>query len=229
MVVTAAVAAAVMGLTWWSADGVLPGQPVANVQGAVLERGALVPDAKEALQRSVLRLHSEGCGSQRQATVTVVQRGGRTVGLTNQHAVLGTDQVVVDGVGGEVAVDGRVDGRDVAELDGDELLAGGARPMAVGPRPVLGAQVVVAGYPAGSFRAVTGHVRAVEQRQGYGGVADVLVLDVEAVPGISGGVVVDIQGRAVALVAARDPATHDVVAYPLDVIGLARRSGPRCR
>lgn len=228
MVLAAAVAAAVVGFSWWRADGGLPGQPVANVQGAVLERGSLVPDVREALQRSVLRLHSEGCGSQRQATVTVLQLGERTVGLTNVHAVLGTDHVAVDGVGGEVAVDGRVDGRDVAELDGDELLAGGARPIAVGPRPVLGAQVVVAGYPAGSFRAVTGHVRAVEQRQGYGGVTDVLVLDVEAVPGISGGVVVDVEGRAVGLVAARDPVTHDVVAYPLDVIGIARTSAPRC-
>ena len=88
---------------------------------------------------------------------------------------------------------------------------GGAEPLEAGPRPVLGSRVMVAGYPDGRFLAAPGTVRSVEARQGYGATTEVMVVDVDAVPGISGGVVIDITGRAVGLIAASDPVTHDVV------------------
>jgi hypothetical protein len=221
-VLVAALLCAAAGLAaWWRADAGPSGQPVASVAGAVLERDGATQEMRAALQRSVLLVRANGCGTDRQATATVVERGGRTVGLTNQHVVAGAGEVAVDGMDEVVLVDGLVDGRDAAELDGQDLLDGGAEPLAVGPRPIVGASVLVAGYPGGTFEARPGVVRSVESRQGYGGTADVLLVDVEAVPGVSGGVVVDAAGRAVALVAARDPVTHEVVAYPLDVVGRA--------
>jgi S1-C subfamily serine protease len=221
-VLAAALLGAAVGLAaWWRADAGAPsGEPVASVAGAVLERDA-PPEVGAALQRSVRLVRATGCGAERQATATVVDRGGRSVGLTNQHVVAGAAEVAVDGMGDVVLVDGLVRGRDAAELDGERMVDDGAEPLAVGPRPIVGASVVVAGYPDGHFVARAGTVRSVESRQGYGGTADVMLIDVEAVPGISGGVVVDAAGRAVGLVAARDPVTHEVVAYPLDVIGRA--------
>ncbi|MBS1836963.1 MAG: trypsin-like peptidase domain-containing protein [Actinobacteria bacterium] len=227
-IVVAACLVAAGAVSRWRAGEDLPGRPVASVRGALVERGVVAPEVQESLQRSVLLVHSSGCGSERQATATVLDEGGRSIGLTNQHVVAGSVDVSVEGLEDPVGVLGTVDGRDAARLDGDELAAGGARALATGPRPLLGAQVVVAGYPGGRFRAVTGHVRAIEARQGYGGSSDVLIVDVEAVPGVSGGVVLDVQGRAVGLVVARDPSSSDVVAYPLDVIGDGLRTQRGC-
>ncbi len=224
MAVVAVAVAATTGLTaWWFGTGGEPGpgQPVASVAGAVLSRDAAPPGVAESLRRSVRRVHAEGCGVGRQATSVVVERGGEVTALTNQHVVAGAEEVDVDGIDDPVGVRGLVDGRDAVELDADRLVDGGMAPLDVGPRPPVGARVVVAGYPDGRYRAKAGTVQRIEVRQGFGGSADVLLLDVEAVPGISGGVVVDVAGRAVALVTARDPVTHDVVAYPLDQIGQA--------
>lgn len=226
-VLAVVVLGAALGLAaWWTTGSDAPsGQPVASVAGAVLDRDVASPEVQAQLRRSVRLVHAEGCGVERQATVTVLDRGGRTVGLTNQHVVAGASEVSVDGVAGQVEVRGPVLDRDAAELDGDSLLAGGGAALRVGHRPSNGASVVVAGYPNGHFLAAAGTVRSIEQRQGYGATTDVIVIDAQAVPGISGGVVLDVTGAAIALVAARDPVTGDVVAYPLDVIGPASDSG----
>jgi len=215
---------------WHAGRSLAAPQPVAAVAGAVLDRDGPDPAVSSALQRSVLRVHASGCGQERQATVTLVRRADTVVGLTNQHVVAGTDRVDVDGVAGSVDVSGVVADRDVAEVDGAVLSDGGAEPLEAGPRPVLGSRVMVAGYPDGRFLAASGTVRSVEARQGYGATTEVMVVDVDAVPGISGGVVIDVTGRAVGLVAASDPVTHDVVAYPLDAIGAADPAlGAACR
>ena len=161
-------------------------------------------------------MRATGCGAERQATVTLVGGDDGDTGLTNQHVVAGASELSVEGAGERADVTGHVDGRDAAIVDGDDLVDAGLEPLATGPRPIVGAQVVVAGYPGGRFEATVGHVRSVEVRQGYGGSGDVMVIDVVASPGVSGGVVVDVEGRAVGLVAARDPSTGEVVAYPLD-------------
>jgi len=235
-VLAVVVLGAALGLAaWWTTGPDAPsGQPVASVAGAVLDRDVPSPEVQAQLRRSVRLVHAEGCGVERQATVTVLDRGGRTVGLTNQHVVAGASEVSVDGVdgvdgvagvAGQIEVRGPVLDRDAAELDGDSLLAGGGAALRVGHRPSNGASVVVAGYPNGHFLAAAGTVRSIEQRQGYGATTDVIVIDAQAVPGISGGVVLDVTGAAIGLVAARDPVTGDVVAYPLDVIGPALDSG----
>lgn len=212
MVLVAAVGLAL----WWQSDDRAPGVPVASVAGATLERGPADPGLAESLQRSVRSVRASGCGIDRQATVTLVDGDDGPTGLTNQHVVAGSSDLVVDGVQDRVDLAGHVDGRDAAIVDGDDLADGGLEPLESGPRPIVGAQVVVAGYPGGVFEATVGHVRAVEVRQGYGGSGDVMLIDVAATPGVSGGVVVDSDGRAVGLVAARDPSTGEVVAYPLD-------------
>lgn len=205
----------------WRAGSSAPGLPVASVAGAVVERGSAGADGAASLRRAVALVRSVGCGARRQATAVLLDDGRRSFGLTNRHVVAGSDEVSLGDSDDTVPVRGRIEGRDAVELDGDGLRAVGLAPLALGSRPLPGAGVVVAGFPAGRFRALSGHVRAIEPREGYGGVVDVMIVDVEAVPGISGGVVVDVTGRAVGLVAARDPATGDVVAYPITSLGPA--------
>jgi len=212
-------------------DRALGAQPVANVAGAQLERDATVDaELTRTLRSSVVRVEATGCGERRQATATVFDdRSGPRV-VTNQHVVEGTTDVDSwDPSGAEVAltVGRRVQGRDAALLDADALVGAGVEPLAVGPRPIVGSGVVVAGFPGGGFEARAGHVTAVERRQGYGGTVDMLIIDVEAIPGISGGVVVDASGRAVGVVAARDPETGSTVAYPLDTLGGATGAADR--
>jgi S1-C subfamily serine protease len=223
-VAVVAVLAAVLGLTaWWSwVDRAPEAYPVASVQGATVDRSAAVdPGLAESVRSSVSLVEASGCGASRQATTTLIDQGDGAVALTNEHVVAGAATARFTGPDGRSArarVRSRVPDRDAVHLSTGDLLAAGLRPLAVGPRPVQGAAVLVAGYPSGGFDARTGRVVRVEQRHGYGGTTDMLIIDVEAIPGISGGVVVDAEGRAVGLVAARDPETGDTVAYPLDTL-----------
>jgi putative serine protease PepD len=214
-------------------DRGLGAQPVASVAGVQLERDATVDaELSQRLRASVVRVEATGCGVRRQATATVFDSTSGPRAVTNQHVVEGTTTVDSwDPSGAEVTlgVRRRVSGRDAALLDADALLGAGVEPLAVGPRPIVGSGVVVAGFPGGGFEARAGHVTAVERRQGFGGTVDMLIVDVEAIPGISGGVVVDGQGRAVGVVAARDPETGSTVAYPLDTIrGATRAADTTC-
>jgi S1-C subfamily serine protease len=207
--------------------------PVASVEGAQLDRGAtLDPGLAATVQESVVRVEVTGCGERRQGSATLVDASGRLRAVTNQHVVAGARVASFRDPGGaERPVDGRnrVLERDAARLDAAELSDAGVPALPVGPQPVVGSGVVVAGYPGGRFRAETGRVVAVDRRQGYGGTVDMLIVDVEAMPGISGGVVVDGEGRAVAMVAARDPATGHTVAYPIDqVLGPTGPYDTRC-
>jgi len=216
-VVAALVLVAVGALAWWQADGrARAGQPVASVAGATLDRVVTDPELETTLRRSVHLVRANGCGVERQASLSVIHGPRGEYGLTNQHVVAGTSDVVVDGSQISVGVTGRVAARDASRLDVDDLIEEGSVPLVEGARPAVGDRVVVAGYPGGRFEAMSGTVDSIELRQGYGGTSDVLVIGVQAVPGISGGIVVDAEGRAVGLVAARDPSTGEVVAYPLD-------------
>jgi hypothetical protein len=223
VIVVALVVVAGLAMWWWRGDS--PGSmPVASVQGAQLERtGRVDPGVADAVRSGVTRVFATGCGESRQATATLVDLPDGPVALTNQHVVAGTDVVRLDGqrsgdapdAGAEAEVADRVANRDAVRLDPAPLEDSGVEPLAVGPQPITGSSVVVAGYPGGRFEARVGHVVRVERRQGYGGTVDMLIVDVQAIPGISGGVVVDGEGRAVGLVAARDPESGDTVAYPI--------------
>jgi len=54
----------------------------------------------------------------------------------------------------------------------------------------------------------------------------VFLVDVPANSGISGGLVVDTEGRAVGLVAARDPETGNAVAYPFAAVTAPLEADP---
>lgn len=208
---------------WWSVGARVPRVlPVASVQGVQADRNAVVdPALTEVVRSSVMLIESSGCGERRQGTTTMVDGPDGPVGMTNQHVVRGSDMVESSGADGatvKAAVRARVQGRDAVRLDARALLDAGLRPLPVGPRPIVGSTVMVAGFPSGGFDARAGHIERVDRRQGYGGTVDMLIIDVAAIPGISGGVVVDGEGRAVGLVAARDPQTGDTVAYPLDTL-----------
>ena len=228
------VVAASIGVARWLVDARVPDSfPVASVEGAQLERRpTLDPGLAASVQESVVRVEATGCGERRQGSATLVDASGRLRAVTNQHVVAGARVAsFLDPGGTEHSVDvrSRVLERDAARLDAAELSDAGVPALPVGPQPVVGSGVVVAGYPGGQFRAEAGRVVAVDRRHGYGGTVDMLIVDVEAIPGISGGVVVDGEGRAVALVAARDPATGHTVAYPIDqVLGATGPGAPGC-
>ncbi len=196
---------------------VAPPAPVAEVAGRVLDRDA------------TMRVEAVGCGEQRSATATVVGPPGAEVVLTNAHVARGAGTVQVhhdDGSVGTATVVGSVAGRDAAVLRLDDESVSPASPPAARAPAEAGDEVVVIGYPGGTRVELTARVRTSELRSGYGGTAQVLLIDAPAEGGLSGGTVVDADtGDVVGLVAARDPATGDAVAYPIGEV-LGRTLGP---
>jgi hypothetical protein len=175
-------------------------------------------EVEQAARAGVLRAEVEACRVQRVGTVTVLGAGDAPVGLTNQHVISDATSVVLSGQGDAqpVEVAGAVDHRDAAlvELPG----TAGAGSLGVGLRPQVGDRVLVAGFPGGRYEAVWGTVRRYEQRVGRGSLTSVMLIDVQAHPGLSGGAVLDRAGSVAGLVAARDPATGWTVAYPLSEV-----------
>lgn len=167
-----------------------------------------------AARAGVLRAEVDACGVQRVGTVTVLGADSGPVGLTNEHVVRDATSVVLSGQGDALPVEvyGAVDHRDAAlvELPG----AADTGPLAAGLRPRVGDRVLVAGFPGGRYEAEWGTVRRYEERTGRGSLSTVMLIDVQAHPGLSGGAVLDRTGSLAGLVAARDPATGWTVAYP---------------
>jgi S1-C subfamily serine protease len=201
-----------------------------EVAAATLERSTAVPaEVAEVAAAAVLRIEATGCGELVQGSATAVEVAGRTVLLTNAHVVRGSGTVAVvlpDGGTRPAQVLGVVPGRDAAVL----RLEGSTYPEGLDPAPIGGAVPVgsllsVAGHPQGSVRVGRGQLTAIEPRSGFGGTSDVLLVDVQVEGGSSGGAVFDDGGRAVGLVAARDPRTGGAVAYPIAEV-LGRELGP---
>lgn len=194
--------------------------PEAQVEGAQLRRGDdgdVAPSHR--LGAGVVLVEASGCGERRQASATVVQSSAGELILTNAHVVRGSGTVTVqagDGTIWTARVVGVIAGRDAAVLRVDDLTSLDAMPVA--PTPGPGAPVAVVGYPAGRPEVRTGQVASIERRSGYGGSTDMLVVDTPTTDGQSGGAVLDPSGRAIGLVAARDPGSGDTVAYPIDAL-----------
>jgi S1-C subfamily serine protease len=189
-------------------DSVVDADPVAWRGDAAVE---------DAARSAVLRADVETCRGARVGSLTLVDRGGSAVGLTNEHVVRDARSVSLSGSrggsGGESRgrVVGAVDRRDAAFVG----VESGQDPLTAGVRPRTGADVLVAGFPGGSYEAVWGTVAGTEERVGRGGTTTMMLIDVQAHPGLSGGAVVDRSGAVVGIVSARDPATGWVVAYPM--------------
>ncbi|MFZ4518941.1 MAG: S1 family peptidase [Microthrixaceae bacterium] len=225
------VVAAVVGSRHMHQLGVDAAQPVASVAGASVVRAPVPAEVQVRARASLLRVESTSCGLTRQGTATVVRLPGTGAGdlavLTNRHVVAGTTLAVADDGAwlGDLVVAGSVPRRDAVRLRTTGDLPADAA-LEAGPMPEVGDPVVVAGYPGGEFMAAEGTIVAVQRRHGYGGETQMLLVDVDAEPGLSGGVVVDRSGRAVGLVAARDPSTHDTVAYPIAAVSAGPSAGP---
>lgn len=195
------------------------------------------PVLAELLSQSLMRADVVACDVHRQGTVTLLDAAregaasGRTV-LTNAHVVQGASSATLSGaeLGVHVAeVDGFLDERDAAVLELPEEATHGGAGLEVGPAPAAGDPVVLAGFPEGRWTITDGTVDSVELRKGWGALSEVLVVDVPIEQGISGGVVVDVAGRAVGLIAARDPDTGFAVAYPIDdVLAAGPGVSPAC-
>lgn len=198
------------------------GAPDATVLSASEERDGGDPigtaELRERVESAVLLADVKACGVVRQGTVTMVRTAAGPLGLTNSHVVRGAGTATLSGARLGVAtapVVGHLAGRDVARIDLDPLEPPSAAPLEVGEPVHLGDPVITVGFPAGRWTVQQGRVVSIGRRGGWGGSGVVMVVDVPAVEGTSGGAVVDASGRVVGLIAARDPRSGNTIAYPM--------------
>ncbi|MGI9578380.1 MAG: trypsin-like peptidase domain-containing protein [Microthrixaceae bacterium] len=234
--------------------GLMAGVTFHFVTGTDLAAGQSVDplprlELENRLSRSVMRADVIACDVHRQGTVTILDTGGISqrppiseasedpasrgrVLVTNAHVVQGASSATLSGARlgvMESAVDDFVDKRDAATLDTSLVPEGSGAGLEPGPTPHEGDSVVLAGFPEGRWTTYDATVRSIELRSGWGATSEVMVLDVAIEQGISGGVVVDLQGRAVGLIAARDPGTAHAVAYPIgDILSAEVADSPGC-
>lgn len=219
-----------------SADPVGPRTPTAAVLSATAERsqGALVgaSELRSRVEAAVLRADVEACGKVRQGTVTMVRTAGGVSGFTNSHVARGAMTLTLSGAGlgvADVPVGEHLVGRDVARVVLDPLEPPPDAALDVGGAVVAGDEVTTAGFPEGRWRVQKGRVVSVGPHAGWGGSGVVMVIDVPALEGTSGGVVVDRSGRAVGLIVARDPRSGYTLAYPMsDVLTRAPGADAGC-
>ena len=195
------------------------------------------PELAEHLSRSVMKADVVACEVRRQGSVTIIdapfdEDSSRPTIVTNAHVVQGAASATLSGARLGVT-DGRVgpflDKRDAAVLQAPESVAAESVGLEPAPHPSLGDPVVLAGFPGGTWTIQDGTISSVELRTGWGGSSEVLVIDVPIEQGMSGGVVADLQGNAVGLIAARDPGTGHAVAYPIeDVLNAPVGTTPGC-
>lgn len=209
-----------------SVGAIDPGTPEAVVLSAATEGAIREPvtpaELRSRVESAVLLADVRACGRTRQGTVTLVRTGAGALGLTNSHVVRGAGTVTLSGAGlgvVEAAVVDHLPGRDVARIDLDRLDPPPDAPLVVGGAVFVGDPVTTAGFPDGRWKVQEGRVVSVGRSGGWGGTGEVMVVDVPAVEGTSGGVVVDASGRAAGLIVARDPRSGNTVAYPMrDVV-----------
>lgn len=214
-----------------SAHGVNQEIPEAVVLSATAQRAAPEPigpsELRTRVESAVLRSDVVACGKVRQGTVTMIRTAAGPVGFTNAHVVRGAATATLSGAGlgvAEVPVGDYLAGRDIAEIILDPLEPSSEAPLEIGGVVAAGDPVTTVGFPGGRWKVQQGSVVAIERRAGWGGNGEVMLVDVPAVEGTSGGVVVDVAGRAVGLIAARDPRTGHTVAYPMSDV-LNRTTG----
>ncbi len=226
--------------------GVSTGEAALTGESAVGESGVRVDplgpvqtqtsvDAQEVAGRAAVKVVSRSCHGTTRGTGVLVDVNGQTALVTNHHVVKGGYSVVAELVDdgsaqpASLVVVASDAGRDLAlavpspNLEG---LAGarwsqGVPVLTLGNRrPELGDPLVISGFPGGRELAV---VEASAQLSvpgvSYGFDGDVTLVNGAAVPGMSGGPIVDGGGDLVAIVAAVDETTGLVVGVPADEVG----------
>ncbi|MCB1270050.1 MAG: serine protease [Microthrixaceae bacterium] len=204
--------------------------PVAEVLGISVERGGTParrsPVAlRNSVESSVMLVEAVACGVRRQGTVTLLATGEGPVGLTNAHVVRGAREVTLSGAGLGVVVapvDEYLGHGDAALLDVSGTPGAEGAGLPSGPRPSVGDEVTLAGFPGGAWSTSTGEVLGWSRLALGGSPVDVFTVDVPVERGASGGVVVDTSGAAIGLVTERDPRTGAAVVQPIDLL-LAQR------
>lgn len=202
---------------WTDPTRDLPLATDAIVLSATSDRDEL----RSAAEHAVLRVDVEACGKLRQGTVSMVRTSHGPLGITNAHVVRGAESVELSGAGLGVAqaeVLSGLDGLDLARVDVGGLEPPADAALEVGGEVQVGDPVMTAGFPDGRWKVETGHVVDRRHRTVAGGVVEMIVVGVQARPGLSGGVVIDTEGRVVGVIAERDPRTGQAVAYPIAAV-----------
>jgi S1-C subfamily serine protease len=169
----------------------------------------------------VVRVFASGCGG-RSIGSGVVLTGGRV--LTARHVLDGADEATVVLANGErwdatyVAVDGA--GRDSALLDVPGIRTDGSGAQVADRLPPPGSTVAVLGHPDGG--ATVTRQGALVGQLGSGPLSidggRVLTLDLIVDAGMSGGPVVDAEGRVLGVAIGADRATRTGIAVPIDAL-----------
>lgn len=178
---------------------------------------ATSPEAVEELAgRAAIKVIRRRCGTRTVGTGFVAAVGGRNVVATNHHiAGSATKLSLVTGVGEiEVEVEKVSKSKDLAvaylsELQLDEI----NRPvLALAEPPPVASMLAISGFPRGrDLAVVNGTVQTTVPGAAYGFDAEVILANGVAVPGMSGGPILDETGAAVGVVAAVDRSTGLVV------------------
>jgi serine protease Do len=171
----------------------------------------------------VVRVHVRGCSGRSVGSGVLLGDGSI---LTARHVLDGADEasIVLDSgavvAATAVAVDG--DGRDSAVLYAPDLAPEGA----VAPVPLAselpdpGSTVAVLGHPNGGAAVARSGLLVGTLDSGPLSIdgGRVMTLDLVVDPGMSGGPVVDVEGRLLGVAIGYDRATRTGIAVPVDTI-----------
>ncbi|NTW38823.1 MAG: trypsin-like peptidase domain-containing protein [Cellulomonadaceae bacterium] len=180
--------------------------PVATPSSA----GNLSPDGFAAAQRMAVRIRNVGCGSLSTGSGFAIDA---TTLITNRHVVADSAELQVstyDGRDIDVTATSTADLADLAVVRTTEDLP--SFPELAAADPVLGDAITVVGYPqGGALTLTTGQVIGTTTDPLNENLGEVLVADAQVEPGSSGSAVLDVDGRVVGVVYAKNASDQSFI------------------